>query len=151
MTSSYKFGNGKLILGTGPGAIQAQTTACQVNISENVSTIDAIPLLNNTEIPKEEEAEFAYVLAGSLLQDLAAAGVVDFSWANAGAEIDVVFVPDTPSARGVEGIIYMVPLTIGGEVTKPRNRPKSDFSWRFKGTPIFGVYDPVGDEVTEDV
>lgn len=149
-TSSYKFGNGKLILGTGPGAIQAQVTACQVTPSESVNTIEAIPLLDNTEIPKEEEAEYSYVLSGKLLQDLTAAGIIDFSWENAGVEIDVVFVPDIAAARGVEGVIVMAPLTIGGEVTKPKNRPQSDFSWRFVGTPIFGVYSAIGDTVTED-
>lgn len=151
MTNSYKFGNGRLILGTGPLNVTAQVRKCQVTPSEAVSTIDAIPLLDDSEIPKEEEAEYSYVLEGTLLQDLAVAGVIEWSWNHAGTEQQFEFVPDLPADRGVSGTLYPVPLVIGGEVTKPRNRPTSDFTWRIKGAPVFGVYDPVDDEVTEDV
>lgn len=152
-TQSYKYGNGKLILGAGGSLeITAQLTKCSIQAKENVETIDAIPVLDDTEIEEEEEVTFDWTISGSLLQDLAAAGVVDWSWENAGTEQPFVYVPDLPSDRGVEGVIKSVtPLTLGGEVTKPKNRPQSDFEWRVKRTPIFGVYDSVDDSVDEDV
>lgn len=151
-TNSYKLGNGKLLLGTGSGFdVTGQLRACQVDTSEEVKTADAIPLLDNTEIAEEEEATFKHVLKGKFLQDLAANGIVDYSWEHMGEQINVRYVPHLPAERGVEGVIVMVPLTIGGEVTKPRTRPESDFEWRFVGTPIFGTYDPVDSDVDEDV
>lgn len=152
-TNSYKYGNGTLLLGSTPLDVTAQMTKCSVQAKENVETIDAIPVLDNTEIPEEESATYDWTLSGSLLQDLAAAGVIDWSWENAGTEQAFVFVPHNPALRGVEGTLIVAPLTIGGEVTKPATRPQSDFEWRIKKgtTPVFGIYDPVDDSVEEDV
>jgi hypothetical protein len=155
VTNSYKYGNGLLILGAVPLDVTAQMTKLSVQASESVETIDAIPVLDNTEIPEEEEATYKFTISGTLLQDLAAAGVLNWSWANKGTQQAFIFVPDNPTLRGVEGILVPQPLTIGGEVTKPKNRPTSDFEWRIIGTPIFGVFDPGGaghldDDVDED-
>lgn len=158
MTQSYKFTNGKLFLGAANAkAIQTQLTKCSVQAKENVDTTDAIPVLDNTEIPEEEEVTYDWTLSGSVLQALAAAAIIDWSWENAGTEQPFIFVPDVVSLRGVKGTVIPAPLTIGGEVTKPRNRPQSDFEWRIKKgtTPIFGVYDPGSagdsdDDVDED-
>jgi hypothetical protein len=152
-TQSYKYGNGTLLLGTAPLDVTAQMTKASVQAKENVDTIDAIPVLDGTEIAEEEEVTYDWTLSGSLLQDLTAAGVVDWSWEEAGNEHPFVFVPHNPALRGVSGTVIVAPLTIGGEVTKPRNRPQSDFEWRIKKgtTPIFGVYDPIEDDVEEDV
>lgn len=156
MTSSYKFGNGKLLLGDTPLNITSQMRSVSVTPKEEVKTTDAIPLLDNTEIPEEEEATYKYTLSGKLLQDLAVGGIIDWSYDNKGTEQAFLFVPDLPSLRGVAGICYPVPLVVGGEVTKPRSRPESDFEWRIKGDPVFGVFDPgsagdADDEVNEDV
>lgn len=153
MTNSYKFGNGKLYLGAANALnVTAQMTKASVQAKENVDTIDAIPVLDNTEIPEEEEVTYDWTLSGSLLQDLAAAGVIDWSWENAGTEQPFIFVPDAPSLRGVKGTVIPAPLMVGGEVTKPRNRPQSDFEWRIKKgtTPIFGVFDPGSAGATDD-
>lgn len=157
-TQSYKFGvAGKLFLGTAQTFdVSAQMTKCSVQAKESVKTVDAIPVLDGTEIAEEEEVTFDWTISGTFMQDLAAAGCVDWSWLNAGTEKAFMFVPDNASLRGAKGTIKsVVPLTLGGEATKPKNRPTSDFEWRIKGTPIFGVYDPhsggaTDDTVTED-
>lgn len=157
-TQSYKFGvAGKLFLGTANAFdVSAQMKACQVQAKENVKTVDAVPVMDGTEIAEEEDVTFDWTLSGTFLQDLAAAGCVDWSWLNAGAEKAFMFIPDAPSLRGAKGTIKsVVPLTLGGEATKPKNRPTSDFEWRIKGTPTFGVYNPgsagnTDDTVTED-
>lgn len=151
MTNSYKYGNGKLLLGTAPLDITSQLTSCAVNPKEDVKTTDAIPVLDDTEIPEESESSFTYSLAGKLFQDLIVDGIVDFSWDHAGEEVEVVFVPDLPLDRGFAGIVYMVPLAVGGDITKPKTRPQSDFEWRFKEKPTFGSYDSVDDEIDDDV
>lgn len=156
MTNSYKFGDGLLLLGSAPLDVTAQMTKFSIQASESIETIDAIPVLDDTEIPEEEEATYDFTASGTLLQDLAVAGVIEWSWNNKGTEQEFIFVPHNPALRGVKGTLVPIPLTIGGEVTKPRNRPTSDFEWRVKGDPIFGVYAPGGagvsdDDVTEDV
>lgn len=156
MTSSFKMGDGLLLLGSTPLNVTAQMRACSVVPKEEVKSTDAIPLLDNTEIPEEEEALIKFTLSGKLLQDLAAAGVIDWSWDHDGnTEEPFIFVPHNPALRGVEGVCYPTPIVIGGDVNKPRTRPESDFEWRCKGTPIFGVFDPGGaghadDDVDED-
>lgn len=150
-TNSYKFGNGRLILGDGPLNVTAQMRAVSIDTSENVQTIDAIPVLDDTEIPEEEEATYKRTLSGQFLQDLTLAGVIDWSWENEGTEQPFVFVPDLVIDRGFEGVLVPVGLKVGGEVTKPKNRPVSDFTWRIIGKPQFGTYDSVDDEVDEDV
>jgi hypothetical protein len=151
MTNSYKYGNGRLILGAAPLNITGQLTSCAIKVKENVKTTDAIPVLDDTEIPEETEADFSYSIAGKLFQDLAADGIVDYSWDHAGEWVEVVFVPDLPTDRAWSGLVSMVPIDVGGDITKPKTRPQSDFEWRFDGKPDHGSYDAIGDEVEEDV
>jgi hypothetical protein len=157
-TQSYQFGvDTKLFLGTANVFdVTAQLRKCTVSAKENVEKTDDIPVADGTEIAGEETATLEWTIAGSLLQDLAAAGVIDWTWLNAGTEKAFMLVPSSAALRGVKGTIKrIVPLTVGGDVTKPRNRPESDFEWLIKGTPIFGVYNPgsagnTDDTVTED-
>lgn len=154
---TYTLGPGKLLLGPDPEFdVSGQVRNCRVEPSESVTTREAIGVLSGEELPKVDSAEFSYVLAGTMLQSLVADGVIDWSWEKAGTEQQAIFVPNNAALRAVKGTIVVVPLTIGGDVAAPSvaataDPPATDFSWRFKGTPIFGVYNPVGDVVTEDV
>lgn len=139
-------GPGTLKLGSGPLAVAGQITNCRVEVAENVTTGTAIPVLSGEELAASERIDFAYTLAGNLLQDLDAGGVVDWSWQNKGTEQPFEFVPSTAAGRQVSGITFPVPITIGGDVTgtaaKPGDPARSDFSWRCKGgddEPIFGA------------
>lgn len=134
---SHKLGPGTLELGSGPLDVSIQVTSCKVTPSENVDTSDPVPVLSGDELAADEDVTFTYVLEGSFLQDLVAAGVVDWSWTNAGTEQAFVFVPNTAAGRQVSGTLKPVPLTIGGDEVKARMG--SDFTWRIVGTPTFGA------------
>lgn len=134
---SYKLGPGTLTFGDGGAQdASAQITNCRIDPTENVTSTDAIPTLSGDEIPAEDDATYTYALAGTLIQDIDAAGIVAYSWTNAGVEVPFSFVPNTDSAREVTGTVRMVPLTLGGDV-KARNT--SDFSMACIGTPAFGA------------
>lgn len=152
---TYELGPGKLILDDGAFDVSGQVRNCRIDPTETVNTREAIPVLSGEEIAKSEQAEFSFVLAGTMLQSLVADGVVDWSWANAGQPKTFVFVPNNTVDRAVAGTCYPVPLTLGGDVfgtqAPVNDPPAADFSWRCQGTPIFGVYDPVTGEVEEDV
>jgi hypothetical protein len=113
-------------------------TACAVVPSENVETADAIPTLCGEEIPAEESASFTFRLTGTAFQDLLASGMVDYTWTNAGDEVAFEFIPVTALARKVTGTVRLIPLQIGGEVSKTE-RLTSDFDWAIIGTPVFGA------------
>lgn len=153
---TFTMGPGKLKLGTlGVFDVSGQARNVRIEPSESVNSREAIGVLSGEELPKVETAEYAYVLAGQYLQSLVAGGVIDWSWENAGQETDFLFVPNNAALRAVKGITIPVPLTLGGEIPAPSvaasaDPPVADFSWRIKGTPVFGIYDPLDDSVDED-
>lgn len=138
--NSDVLGPGLLVLGTGPLDVSAQLTSCRVNPSENVETGEAVKVLSGEELAAEESVTFTYTLEGNFLQDLQAAGVVAWSWDNAGTEQAFRFVPSTSRGRQVEGILKPVPLSIGGDEVE--RRMASDFTWRIIGTPVFEAAAP---------
>jgi len=133
---SYKPGPGTLKLGVAPLDVSCQVTDMAVEPSENVKTSDPLPVLCGEELTGDDEASVTFRLKGNLLQDLAAAGVIDFSWTNSGDEIPFEFVPSTALAREVTGTVRVVPLKIGGPV---KQRATSDLDWACIGTPVFGA------------
>ena len=142
---SYRLGPGTLTLGTGPLAVSGQITNCRVEAAETVTPGTAIPVLTGEELAASDKIEHTWTLAGTLLQDLLDAGVVDWSWTNKGTPQPFEFVPNTPLGRGVTGLTFPIPITIGGAVTgtpdKPGDPATSDFSWRCKNgvdEPVFG-------------
>lgn len=135
---SYKLGPGELTLGAAPLDVSAQITNCRVEASENVTTGDDIDLLSGETLRGDESATYRFTLAGSLVQDISANGVVDYTWLHKGEEIPFSFVPSTSEGREVTGVCVPIPLTIGGDVSKS-SRPSSDFTWRVIGDPDFGA------------
>lgn len=137
MIRSYKLGPGTLVLD--PGAdfdCSAQLKNIRVEWSESTTSEDAIPVLSGEEIAAEESSEYTAKLAGNVLQDLEAAGMVAFTWDHKGEEIPFTFTPRTDAARIVTGVVRVGPLTLGGDVSKTA-RPDSDFSWSIVGDPLF--------------
>lgn len=133
---SYKMGPGTLTLGAGGAQdVSAQVRACTVACSESSTTEDAIPVLTGEEIPEEEAVTLAWSIAGSFLQDIAVAGLVAYTWANASEEVPFEFVPNTAAGRQVTGTCRLVPLSIGGDV---KSRPTTDFEWKIVDTPVLG-------------
>jgi hypothetical protein len=133
---SYKVGPGSLTLGSGPLNVSAQVTAAQVVASENVEEEDDINVLSGEVLEGEDTATIDYVLTGTFLQDLAASGVVDYSWQNAGDEVAFIYIPNTVEDRQVSGTLRLVPLTIGGTA---KTRATADFEWAIIGTPVFAA------------
>jgi hypothetical protein len=132
---SYKMGPGTFTLGVAPLDVSCQVTALTINPTENVDTEDAVHVLCGDVLPATDTVDYTYTVAGSLLQDLATGGVVDYTWTNAGDEVPFVFVPNTAEGRQVTGTCRLIPLTIGGDVP---TRPSSDFEWAIIGTPLLG-------------
>lgn len=137
---SYKMGPGTLTLGAGGDLIDVslQVTNCRVEPTENTTKTDAVPVLGGDELPAEESADYSFRLRGTFLQDLAAAGVCDWTLLNKGEEHPFEFVPNTAAARQVTGTVRVSPITIGGDVSKTA-RPTSDFDMAIVGDPVFGA------------
>lgn len=134
--NTYQLFDGTLTIGAGPLQVAAQVTSVYVDPSENVTAGEKIPVLSGEKLESEEEVEFTFVLAGNFIQDLGAAGVVDYCWSHMGEEQPFSFIPNTDLGAEVEGIAKIVPVRIGGDVS-PTAAPRSDFSFRCKGTPDF--------------
>lgn len=136
---SYKLGPGTLTLGAaGVMDVSCQITSGRVVPEEVVNTTDAVPVLCGEELPAEDTVSYTYALEATLLQDLAAAGVVDWSWTNKGTEQPFEFIPNTVAARKVTGTVRVIPIAIGGEVGGAR--PTSDIAWKCTGAePVFGA------------
>lgn len=132
---SHKLGPGTLTLGAANLQVNAQLTACRLTPSENVESTDDIKVLSGEKLEGEDTVDYTYVLAGNLLQDLDAAGVVDFSWDNKGLTVAFNFTPNTAAAASVSGQLRMIPISIGGDEVEARMQ--SDFSWNVIGDPVW--------------
>lgn len=136
---SYTVGPGTLTVGSGPLAVSAQFTSATLEVAENVTSTDPIPVLSGEDLPGDETVTFTYTLTGNVFQDLAAAGLVDWSWTNKGTEQPFTFVPNTAEGRQVSGVLKPVPISIGGEA---KTRGRSDIAWRCVGEPALGNVGP---------
>lgn len=134
---SYKVGPGTLTLGAGPLNISAQLLSASIVFSEKVKETDPIPVLSGEEIPGSSSASLTWRFKGKVLQDLAAAGLVDYSYTNAGETVPFAYVPNTAVDRIVEGFVRVIPFTIGGDVSLT-DPAQSDFDWTGMG----GIGDP---------
>ena len=134
--NSYKMKNGTFTIGTAPLDVSCQVTSLTVKPAENVTTEDAVHVLCGDTLESSDTVDYSFTVEGTVLQDLAAAGVVDYTWTHMGEEVAFVFVPDLVTDRSVTGVCRIVPLTIGGDVP---TRPTSDFVWKCIGTPVFGA------------
>jgi hypothetical protein len=127
---SYKLGPGTLKFGAGLATdASCQVVSCEVVAAENVTTGDDVDLLCGEQLLGDETVTFTWTLNANLVQDIAAAGVVAWSWTNKGTEQGFEFIPNTVSARKVTGTINVVPIRIGGDAKKKNT---SDISWRGK-------------------
>lgn len=130
-TDSYRLGPGTLELGAGQFAMQL--SACRITPTENVSEGEDINLLDGTTLEGDDDVTYSYVLSGTAVQDLLAAGFAAFTWENAGDEVSFEFVPVTARPEATfTGTVRIVPLEIGGDV---KTRPTSDFTFQCIGTP----------------
>lgn len=132
---SYKI-KGTLTFGATPLDVSCQVTSCVVTPTENVTTDDAVHVLCGEVLPSSDTVDYSYTLDVTVLQDLSTGGLIDYSWENAGQDVDFDFVPDDSLTTDptITGTVRVIPLIIGGEVP---GRPTSDFSWVCTSTPTF--------------
>lgn len=133
---TYDIGPGTLTVGAAPLNVGAQITSCRVETSESVTSTDAIPVLSGEELAGTERVEFTHTLRANVFQDFDAAGLVAYSYAQAGNWVPCVFTPSTARGMKITGQVCIVPVTIGGDVTgtaaKRGENPRSDITWRLK-------------------
>lgn len=130
----YKMGPGTLTIdGT---EYSAQVKACRVAFSTNTTTTEETPVLSGEKIEGSASSSSTAALTATLVQDIDAAGMVEWSWSNSGQEVPVTFVPNTAKGRKVTGTVVVAPIDLGGDVED--DRPASDISWAFVGMPVLG-------------
>ena len=146
---TYDLGPGTLTIGSGALEVSGQMTNCRMETSESVSSTDPVPVLSGEEKAGSDRVTFTHTLAGNLFQDLDTAGIVAYSFANAGQWVPVTFVPNTSEGASVNDLTSPIPITIGGDVTGTADRrgenPRSDISWRLKpadGDTIADMFTP---------
>lgn len=133
---SYTMGPGTLKLGTGGTQdASAQVVRFEVTPSESVDSGDTIDLLDGGQLKDADKVTLEWTASGEVVQDIAALGLVDYTWTNASEEVDFEFVPNTAADRGVTGVVRLVPLKVGGEA---KTKPRSEFEWAIVGTPVLG-------------
>lgn len=126
----YTVGPGKLSLSSSSSDFSAQVTACTV--SATASRGDTVHVLSGDSIAGE--STYTGSLAVSLLQDLSASGIVDFSWKNAGKEVAFTYTPNTAEGAKITGKATVDPISIGGEA---KARATSEFTWECAELPTF--------------
>lgn len=137
--TSHKLGPGVFTIGAGPLDISAQVTECTVAWEESVKTTEAIDTLDGSQIPEEEEASYKAKVTITVLQDnLAAAGMIDYSWTNKGVSAAFKFIPNNSISRKITGTVRIVPIDIGGTV-KTRNTSSVTWNCVITGQPVLGA------------
>lgn len=125
---SYTMGPGTLKLGTDPDDFDAecQVKAFRVECSEAVKKTEPQDMLCGEQKTTKDRVTREWKVTGKLLQDLAAAGVVAYTWDNASQTVAFVFIPNTAKGRKVTGVVRLVPISVGGD---SGTDPDSDISW----------------------
>jgi hypothetical protein len=125
-------GPGTLSLGTDPDDldVSCQVKAFRVECSENVKKTEPTPMLCGEDKTTADRVTREWKVTGKILQDLAAAGVVDYTWANASDTVAFLFIPSTAKGRKVTGVTRLVPISVGGDAGTD---PDSDLSWAAGG------------------
>lgn len=127
---AYTVGPGTLTFTGTNTAIQSQVTAARVTTNANRG--DDLKVLSGETIPGESTYTFA--LEVTVLQDIVAKGIIDFSWVNMGKQVDFTYTPNTESRATITGKVVVDPISVGGPVG---DRATSDFTWNIVGTPKF--------------
>lgn len=126
----------------GPGTITIGETGTTVDFSCQVTAAhidweadegDDVTVLCGDVVPGART--YSATFAGTLLQDLDAAGIVAYSWEHRGETVPFSFTPSTAAAAKVEGALILDPLSVGGD--EAGQNMTSDFEWKVAGEPTF--------------
>lgn|SRR5262245_41775049 len=131
---TVKLGPGLLSIGATGTEVDFTCQVTAAHVDWNVDEGDDTKVLCGETVPGERT--YSASLAGTVFQDLDAAGIVQFSWDNKGEEVPFKFVPNTAAAVSVEGSVIVDPLTVGGD--EAGANMTSDFEWVIVGDPVLG-------------
>lgn len=132
-----KLGPGTLIIGTTGTTLDLSCQLSAAKIEWDKDKEDDTPVLCGESIAGG--VEYTAKLTATVLLDLAANGMVDFTWTHKGEQHEFVFVPNTVEGQQVSGTLTVDPLDVGGDEVK--KNMSVDLEWDCVGEPVF---EPVG-------
>lgn len=127
---TYKLGPGELILGETGGELDLSCQLTKAQVTWDKDAEDAQPVLCGDVVPGD--VNYTAKVAGTVLQDLGADGVVEFTWTHKGEAVPFRFVPSTTAGRTISGTVVIDPIDVGGDV---KTKPSSEFEWDVVGEP----------------
>lgn len=136
--NSTKIGPGVLTFAATTFAAQCRSAVIQV--TEVVDSTEKVDVLSGETLAQQDTATYTYALALTFLQDLGqstSAGIVGYSWANAGTTKAVVYTPSSAAAAGTKTWtmnVRVVPLNVGGDVQA--QAAQADVVMQVIGTPV---------------
>lgn len=131
-TKSYVVGKGVLKITTPDKALDLAVQVTSAKITPSVKRDDDIVVLSGATIAGA--TNYTATLEFTALQDLTANGVIDYSWKNAGQEVQFEFSPAKQGAMKFAGAVIIDPITAGGDVNA---RATSEVKWNCIGMPSF--------------
>lgn len=136
----HKLGPGVLTLGDA-GVMDASCQLQNGEVAWDKDEEDPVTVLCGDVIPGA--VTYTATFSGTMVQDLADDGIVEWTWDNKGTEQDFVYVPNDTAAKQVSGTLIVDPLTVGSTEDFGATMT-SDFEWTIVGEPTLGAYTPVG-------
>lgn len=116
---SFKMGPGTLTFGAVPLDVSCQVK--ELTIDPSTDEGDSVDVLCGETLEGDETTR--WTMSGEVLQDLAAAGLVQWCLTNKAAVQAFVFVPSTAHGRKVTGFVKVRPIGIGGAAkTRPTSK-----------------------------
>ena len=82
--------------------------------------------------------KYTATFGGTMLQDLIADGIVEYTWENKGATVPFTFVPNDVNGTSVTGNLVVDPLDVGA-TDDYGTVMASDFEWDIVGEPILTI------------
>ena len=127
-----KLGPGTLVLGETGTEQDASCLVQNAVVSWEVDTEDDLQVLCGDTVAGART--YSATLSGTILEDLdQEAGMVAYSWANKGTQVQAVFVPNTEAGATVTGTLTIDPLDVGGD--EYGSVMTADFEWSYVGEP----------------
>ena len=128
-------GPGTLLIGPAGTSIDISCQVQNARINWEKETADQVTYLCGDT--SAGATTYTATLAGTLAQDLEdPAGIVAFSWENAGTTQPFEFVPNTAALATVTGELILDPISVGGD--EGGQDMTSDIEWTCVGMPDLG-------------
>lgn len=138
--STYTLGPGTIQIGEVGDLVDFTAQLTGGTVAWDKEKEDDVPVLSGGT--KAGDTTYTATISGNVFQDLAAVdGLVEWTWANKGTQVPIVFTPSTAAGKSVSGEVIVDPIDVGGDEMK--TSPRSDFEWDFVGEPVLGAIAPL--------